>query len=166
MSRLRANLIETAGAGNWLRWLLLVIGTVMVIDVAWSIHQVRADLSAVEKRNVSDRSSAMRRTHADESEKQVAAAEAVVKRLSFPWSALLTELEKARTEKVGLLSVEPDAESRSLAIAGETKDLVAVTDYVATLEESDRLNNVYLARHEIKQGSARSVAFQVKAEWK
>jgi len=88
------------------------------------------------------------------------------KRLTTPWVRLFGALEAAQTDRVALLSVTPDAERRTVSILGEARDYLAALSYVANLGEQKSLRSVRLSRHEIRPGSAKSVAFTVSAAWK
>jgi len=88
-------------------------------------------------------------------------------RLATPWNRLFQALEGAAMEKVALLAIEPDIESRTVSVSGEAKDYLAALSYVARLsEQRDAFEKVYLQRHEVRSnGSERPVAFRVSATW-
>jgi hypothetical protein len=98
---------------------------------------------------------------------EYAFARDTARRLTTPWSALFRALEGARTDRVALLSVEPDLERRTVSISGEAKDYLAALSYVASLGEQPGLRNVHLVRHEVQRNSSqRAVAFTVSVGWK
>lgn len=100
------------------------------------------------------------------SAEEQAFARHTVRRLAMPWEQLFDALEAAANERVALLAIEPDAESRTVNLSGEAKDYLAALSYVASLGEQKALARVYLLRHELKQdGSSRPVGFMVSASW-
>jgi hypothetical protein len=98
---------------------------------------------------------------------EYAFARQTASRLSMPWERLFRALEAAATDRVALLAIEPDIESRTVIVSGEAKDYLAVLSYVASLaDRHDAFSKVYLQRHEIRAGgSERPVAFSVSATW-
>lgn len=170
MRRLQANFVEDPVAGGWLCWTLLIIGVALAADAGRSVYEAKEALDRAEAKAARSGSRPLSpvSVHKDPQvvEKEIAAAQDVIRKLSVPWGALFAELEKAQADKVRLLAVEPDADTRSLMVSGEGKDLLAVAGYVATLKASPRLSDVYLAHHEIKRNEPnKPVAFSVTAGW-
>ena len=100
------------------------------------------------------------------SAEEVAFARDTVRRLATPWERLFGALEAAQMDGVALLSVEPDAEGRTVNVTGEAKDYLATLTYVGHLNEEPALKRVHLVRHEARDGSERPVLFTVSAAWK
>lgn len=97
---------------------------------------------------------------------QYAFARDTIRRLSMPWDRLFGALEAAQIDQVALISLEPDAESRSVSVAGEAKDYLAALSYVANLSEQRNLTGVHLMRHELRKAALpRPVAFTISAAW-
>jgi hypothetical protein len=90
-----------------------------------------------------------------------------VARLSMPWDRLFGALEAANIDQVALLSVEPDAQARTVTITGEGRDYLAALSYMANLAGQKDLNRVHLVRHEVKrEASTRPLTFTVSAAWR
>lgn len=96
---------------------------------------------------------------------EVRNANAVLAQLTIPWDALFREIEAAADPSVTLLSIQPDATSRGVRIAGEARRFEDVLAYVARLERRDALAKVYLTSHEVRSSGSRPVAFGVSAQW-
>lgn len=98
-----------------------------------------------------------------ENPEELAFARETLSRMSVPWDALFSALERSRTDGVALLSVEPNGEARTLRLTGEAKTYLAALTYVAALGQQDALQKVHLLRHEAR-GSG--VSFAISASWK
>ncbi len=98
-----------------------------------------------------------------ENPEELAFARETLSRMSVPWDALFSALERSRTDGVALLSVEPNGESRTLRLTGEAKTYLAALSYVATLSQQEALQKVHLLRHEARAGA---VSFAISASWR
>jgi Tfp pilus assembly protein PilN len=97
---------------------------------------------------------------------EVALARDTVQRLSTPWNNLFGALEAAASDQVALLSIEPDAKTGTVMIAGDSKNYLAALTYVLNLSRAETLSKVQLVRHEVKQNEPqRPVGFSVSAAW-
>lgn len=109
------------------------------------------------------RPAAVQRVNAEE----YAFARDTIRRLSTPWGPLFRALEAVNRDRIALLAIEPNVESRTVTVSGEAKDYLAVLTYLAQLSDQDALKRVHLVRHEVRQdGSRRPVAFTISAGWK
>jgi Tfp pilus assembly protein PilN len=96
-------------------------------------------------------------------EEQRRNVEAVVRKLSLPWGALISLLEQASTPDVALLMLEPDAEQRVLRVSGEARDRDAMFEYVRRLSAAGGLADVHLVSHQVQQDDPRHpVQFSVQ----
>lgn len=97
---------------------------------------------------------------------EIAFARETVSRLSTPWQSLFGAVEAGHTDSVALLSIEPDADARTVTITGEAKDYLAALSYMASLAQQQALRRVHLVRHEtLRGGSRRPLAFTISAGW-
>ena len=98
---------------------------------------------------------------------ELALARTLVARLTTPWDRLFGAMESAHTEDVALLSIEPDAEGRTVTVNGEARDYLAALTYMARLADQPALHRVHIVRHEtLKGGGRRPLAFTISAAWK
>jgi len=152
-------------------WLLLAIALAFAADVAFSYVKTRTEIEA-RTAKLARLSGALPAREATAStgalsKEEFGAAQGTILRLSMPWDNVFRALEAARSDDVALLSIEPDAGSGSLSIAGEARSYPAALTYVAWLSHEKTLKNVRLARHEIDRNDARQrVAFTISADWK
>ncbi len=151
---------------KWVGWALLGIALMLVIDVSVRKDEAEEQL-AVWKSPQKQVSSADARSTGSTTEDQMQQALVVVEQLALPWSPLFNAIERAHTETVALLAVQPDAQRRSVTIIGEAKGYNDVLAYVARLREEARLKNVYLVGNEVREDQPqRPVAFTVSADWR
>jgi hypothetical protein len=90
--------------------------------------------------------------------------------LGAPWTALLTDLEKASQDSKGqiaVLAVEPDHDKHRVRISGESKDLAVALTYIERLQESSSLRYPMLDSHEVvADDNAHPVRFTMSADWR
>jgi Tfp pilus assembly protein PilN len=129
------------------------------------IDKHRGEASLIEQ-SLRRQTGQVRPLGARELEAQLASARAVMRRLSLPWDALFRAIESADAKTVALLTIQPNAERRTLAISGEAKAFEHVLDYIRQLERSDPLVNVHLTNHKIEQQDPQKpVRFTLVADW-
>lgn len=97
---------------------------------------------------------------------EVRAANEVLQQLALPWSPLFSALESTGDKQIALLSIQPDAGKRMVRISGEAKDFDALLAYMARIEQSKILRQVYLNSHEVRaQDAEKPVRFALTATW-
>ena len=153
-------------------WVLLAIALAFAADVGSSYVKTRTEIEARTAKLARLSGGPTREVSASTSvgllsKEEFGAAQDTILRLSMPWDNVFRALEAARSDDVALLSIEPDAGSGSLSIAGEARSYPAALTYVAWLAHEKTLKNVRLARHEIERNDARQrVSFTISADWK
>jgi hypothetical protein len=157
----------------WAGWTLLALGVALAADVTVSYHRARDTLADREARwaKLGGAKGATRPAGAAPARavapEEVKFARETIRRISTPWRNLFGALESTSTGDISLLSIEPDPESGTVVISGESKDYLAVLNYVSRLEGAKTLRGVDLIRHEVRQNEPqRPVAFSVSAVWK
>lgn len=96
---------------------------------------------------------------------QLASAQNVIRRIALPWPALLREVDAAAGEGVALLSIEPDAASRSVRISGNAKDLLSLRAFVRRLESAGQLARVHILEHRRATAGEAQLGFVVAGSW-
>ena len=154
-------------------WMTLLVGTVLAGDAALralAMHEeiTLAEQAAAQQRQRPGRSFVAQGAALDPAlAKDLRAAEQVVQRLALPWDELFRAVETAASDRVALLTIEPDPQKGALSISGEALDYFAVLTYVARLSEPGQLTDVHLVRHETRQDDPRRpLAFTIAASWK
>jgi Tfp pilus assembly protein PilN len=85
--------------------------------------------------------------------------------LMTPWLDLLEALESAPAN-VALLSVEPSAAKRSIALTAEAANAADMLEYLRALQGDKRLSGVTLVSHQVQaQAPGSPLRFQIQATW-
>jgi hypothetical protein len=104
------------------------------------------------------------------SPENAAAAAAIERELSIPWSTLLAELETASAEvssKVALLQVQPDPGKRVVRITAEARTLPDALAYLERLQKCTALRYPMLESHELrKDDPEHPIRFKIAAQWR
>lgn len=94
------------------------------------------------------------------------AAQAVAQDIRRPWPELFAALEKAKSDDVALLSLNPDTGRGAVRITGEARQREAVFAFIERLGQEPALRNVMLLEDQIQQDSPeRPVRFLIAADW-
>jgi len=97
---------------------------------------------------------------------EIKLADEVMMQLKLPWDALFGALEKANSDDIALLGIEPDAKKGLVRVSGEAKDFAALFAYIRHLQESEAISAVYLRHHQIQEEDPEHpVRFRLEASW-
>jgi hypothetical protein len=160
MRALHLDYLDASERSATARWLLAAAAVAFAAHTAVYYQDLTARLAGLEARAPRLKSLPVPAASTEE----FAFARDTLGRLSTPWERLFQALEGAQTERVALLSIEPDAAGRTVTVSGEAKDYLAALTYVARLAEQPSLTRVHLVRHETARRGA--LTFTVSAAWK
>ena len=94
-------------------------------------------------------------------------AEAVVRQLALPWSAMVRAVEGASGPEIALLQMQPDAQTRQLRLTAEARSERAMLDYLERLGAAHVLADVHLASHQVMLDEPRRpIQFSIVARLK
>lgn len=153
---------------------LLLLAVVGIAALAWQYHattnsieqlqQAHVRLNSPAKHTVNDiRLAGLTKQQLREEIKQ---ANEVLNQLALPWETLFRDIETSQQSRIALLTIEPDAQKRTIRISGEARDLPALLSYVEYLQKKPSLRNVYIQSHQVEQQSAeKPVHFTLTATW-
>jgi hypothetical protein len=89
-----------------------------------------------------------------------------LRQINLPWEALFDSLEYAVSKEIALLSVQPNVANRAIRVAGEARNLVALTDFVEAIEREEVFENAYVINYKVKQENPhRPIAFSLITTW-
>lgn len=160
---------QTGQRTVWVGWAMLAIALFLAVDVSVRKGELVEQLAVWRSKAVTVPGMTREdiRQAAAPVEEQMREASAVLEQLALPWSPLFGSIERAHTDTVALLAIQPDAQRRSVTLIGEAKSYVDVLAYVARLRDEARLANVYLVGNELKEEHPqRPVTFTVSADWR
>src|SRR5262249_3365974 len=90
----------------------------------------------------------------------------VIRRISLPWDGLFRGMERAASDRIALLAVEPDPVPPQVVVSGEARAYAEVLRYMSRLEAEAVLTQPGLLHHEVRaEGQQRPVAFSITAHW-
>jgi hypothetical protein len=94
-------------------------------------------------------------------------AEAIVRQLALPWSAMVQAVEGASGPDIALLQMQPDAQLRQLRLTAEARSERAMLDYLERLTAAPALADVHLASHQVMLDEPRRpIQFSILARLK
>jgi hypothetical protein len=172
--RLHLDFVRPRAPRTWLGAGLLALGAFATVAALAEYRALSAEAARLEARIADTQRMArrelprMRQAALDPKAlaEEVRNANAVLAQLTIPWEGLFREIEAAGDRTIALLSVQPDAGTRALRIAGEAQRFEDVLAYIGRLEGRPGLANVFLASHELRPGGAqRPVAFTLVGQW-
>lgn len=95
---------------------------------------------------------------------QVRAVNRAIERLAVPWSSLFKALEAAKTDRIFILTLQPNVQRREVRIVGEAAEFAAITEYVNALSAANGVHDARLATHELRADG--QIYFEILAAWK
>lgn len=174
MRALQLDYRHNHGLRDLLGFLLLALVLVLALAIGWHFSSLRQQTSQVQgllddidsriqvKSNFNDNSTLSPQKLAE----VMKFSNRTIHQLNLPWSVLFSQLEKAKTEGVALLSVEPSANSRAIKVVGEAKNYEAMLKYVRNLSAQGVLQGVYLMDHKMdEQNPDQPIHFSLEASW-
>lgn len=151
-------------------WLLLVIGLALLVELGVSYDRLHSDREAMNQ-EISTSKIRMDRprngsTNQQFTDKDLAEARQIIKRISTPWDAFFAGIESVSKKNVAILTIEPDMQTGLLRIEGEARDYASVLTLVAKLRTTKPFSEVFLLSHEIKRNDPQHpVWFTVSMRW-
>jgi Tfp pilus assembly protein PilN len=174
MRALQLDYRDNHGLRNMLGYLLLALVLALALAIGWyfsglrqQTSQVQASLDDIDSRvhtksSASDNSAMPPQKLAE----VIKFSNRTIHQLNLPWSVLFSQLEKAKTEGVALLSVEPNANSTAIKVVGEAKTYESMLKYVRSLSAQGVLQGVYLMDHKMdEQNPDQPIRFSLEASW-
>lgn len=154
---------------------LLLIGIAVTLSMMFQFKSAKQELAIAEE-NTGHLEQQIKRVNgtspqttkpSPELQHEVQIANEILLQLSLPWGGLFKTLEASNTDKIALLSIQPDASKHSIKVNGEAKDFTALLEYIEQLEQDKTMTEVALLNHEINQQTPeKPVRFALTANWR
>jgi Tfp pilus assembly protein PilN len=154
-----------AGIAGWALLAAAVLGAagLVVVNIAVSQKISTAQAHIEHARRGSDLSAPSGRTVSKETADEVAAVNRAARRLGIPWPSLFQALEAAKSPRIVILALQPNAQQREVRVLGEADDFAAITEFLGALGAQQALRRARLTSHEIRASGR--VQFDIIAEW-
>lgn len=154
----------------WVGMLLLIAGALTLGQVANHERALTAQIALADARleilTKGSKTKPAQPADAEAQQQEIRHANEILQQLALPWSVLFKVIETSNEKEIALLSIQPDAGKRVLRLAGEAKNFDALLAYIARLEQSPMLSQVYLSSHELRlQDAEKPVRFALVANW-
>jgi hypothetical protein len=153
---------------GWLAgWIVLSVSLVLAVGMAAEYQKVRQRLYELEAREaLIGGARPARAIPRERLEAEMKSAQACVRQLSLPWAQLIDSLERAATQEVAVLHIQPDAQNRVLRVTAEARREGQMLEYLRRLEGTG-FAEVHLISHQVReQESGRPIHFSVQASFK
>lgn len=156
-----------------LAYLLFALGALGLSYVLWQQTQLQKTLQQIEEQQQREQSRLQARAEvkapvvkSEIDAQQAKIVNQAIKQLNLPWRDLLQALEQATPKEIALLTLEPDAKSRTLRVQAESKNSVDMAAYLKKLRQVGLFDSVVLTRHEVNdQDPNHPLRFQFEAHW-
>ena len=168
MRKLDLDYCKASSHASWAAWALLLVGLAWCGEIAFSHVRLEREIKGLETSlGVAGmaRETSHRGSRQNYSPLELARARETIERIAVPWNELFSAVETVTTEHIALLAIEPDPKSGALSLSGEARDYPALLTYVARLEKSKPLHDVYLRRHELRKDGSHALVFAITARW-
>lgn len=170
MRALTLDFVHTSRRTPWIGVVVLLLGALAVGAAAnqeralsGQIELASARLAAISK---GGQAKPVQPVDAQAQQIEIRNANEILQQLALPWSDLFKVVETANEKEIALLSIQPDAGKRVLRLSGEAKNFEALLAYIARLEQTPMLSQVYLSNHEVRlQDPQKPVRFALVASW-
>lgn len=163
LPRLDLELLPAGAMRRRFGMLVLIIGIVLVATV------MTRYLYAIRQMSVLEASMALPVVQASEQPangKEVEAAQEAITHLALPWGSLFTALETTVSDKISIISIEPDVSKSTVKIVAEAMDVFQMLEYFRALQQQPILRNVLLTGYEVKVDAVdQPVRFTLTALW-
>ncbi|MDO8653455.1 MAG: hypothetical protein Q7R66_14810 [Undibacterium sp.] len=154
-------------------WLIAGVGISLCVSAAIAVFQQRDREQIQQMRQMQQRQTLKEHGSATLpvvktaiSLTQANAVNHAVLQLNLPWQDLQNSLEAATTSKVALLTLEPDAKSRTLKVSAEAKNSDDMLLYIEQLKQQIFFSSVVLVKHETNELDAnKPLRFQLDVQW-
>ena len=98
---------------------------------------------------------------------EMKSAQAVVRQLSLPWAELIGALERAATNDVAVLQIQPDAQQRLLRLTAEARDERLMLEYLRRVVATGSFAEVHLVSHQVREDDPRRpLQFSLQASFR
>lgn len=170
MRALTLDFVRTSRRMPWVGMLVLIAGAIALgvaanqeRALAGQIELASARLEVLSK---GGQAKPAKPVDVEAQQQEIRNANEILQQLALPWGGLFKVVEVSNEKEIALLSIHPDAGKRVLRLSGEAKNFAALLGYIARLEQTPMLNQVYLANHEVRlQDPQKPVRFALVANW-
>lgn len=168
MRSLKLDFLHPYQGPHWLAWPLLAGGLVMAIWVGWSNRQLDLDLAKASAQATQQRPQpSVRLSSIAAPGADITEAQSAREQLSLPWGSLFSDLEKAQSKRIALISLDADGRKNEATLTAEARNLWDMLAYIELLKSKAGFKSVILASHVMREKDPQlPVRFVLRLGWK
>jgi hypothetical protein len=167
--RLELDHLASRRGPRWPGYALLAVSLGVAAEMTQRYHEARVELAtqlATQGVIKADRP-APQKIPKQRLDEQVKEVENVMRQLTLPWGELIETVEKAGSNDIAILQLQPEAQQRVLRITAEARTQDAMVDYLKRLADARGFAYVHLLSHQVQQEDPqRPVQFAAQASFK
>lgn len=136
--------------------------------IAWRVEATQAKRVATQAqyRQLAENANKTRITSLNPEElKTVAAARAMLKNLAVPWEGLLSSVEAARTKRILVTTIKPNADARSVNISFNCERFSDAAEFITRLEQQAWLSDIKLVSEAAPENGSGPLQVVIVANW-
>jgi hypothetical protein len=154
-------------------WAVLAIGLIsaaMAVNAALRVQDEVTDFEArvarLERKPTPTVRGNLSTQESDRLAEEIALADGIAGRLTFPWQDLLQAIEAVTSNRVALLSLQPDVSKNLVRITAECKTTGDMLAYVRAVNRDKRLADAHVISHEVATTvPGTPIRFTLQASW-
>jgi hypothetical protein len=152
----------------WQGWLFLSLGLTAFVWTMWQDRQLDHALS--DQRMAAERlrpAAALRKPAQPAKSPGYLEIQSAASQLDLPWSDLLVRIEKSRSKKIALLSLDADGRKPVVTMVAEARNLQDMLSYIESLKGDANFKSVHLASHLLREDDPQMpVRFTLLLGWR
>jgi Tfp pilus assembly protein PilN len=167
--RLELDHLAPRKSPRWAGYALLAVALGVAAEMTQRYHDTKVELEAelATQGVVRAERPAPQKVPKQRLDEQVKEVENVMRQLTLPWGELIETVEKAGSNDIAILQLQPEAQQRVLRITGEARSQEAMVDYLKRLAEARGFAYVHLLSHQVQQDDPhKPVQFAAQASFK
>lgn len=168
MRSIALDLLHPRPRTHWLGWLLLALGLSAIGWTMWQDRQLGLAVSGQRMAAERLRPAAVSRPSARPAESpEHLEMQSAASQLGLPWSDLLVGLEKSRSKKIALLSLDADGRKPVVTMVAEARNLQDMLGYIESLKGDAKFKSVRLVSHLLREDDPQMpVRFTLLVRWR
>ena len=145
---------------------LTILGLTLVAIVLASYFDSVSKLATINGETNNQFETSDSKPHSSLSPEETDSIQKSVNQLAIPWGTLFSAMEAISTDKVVLISLEPDADKRSVRIIAEAPDVYEMLKYIRALSSQPQIDKVYLVNQKTGDDQQdQPVRFTLEGYW-
>lgn len=166
LPQLRLELLHPGASHRRLEIFVLSIGMVLLLTASAHYLYIARQMSMLET-SIAHAADTIKISDMPTDNEDAKAVLAAIAHLDLPWSMLFSALESATSEKINLISVQPDMSKGTVKIVADSLNAYDMLEYVRELAKQPALHNVILTEYKAEANlPEQAMRFTLTATWR